>query len=145
MSNGLGAEVLFAITLQLSINEVIFESFTYDEKRVTSPGSNLPEPLSLQSVIESREATQKFIDLVINNSNPPVDDQESSLSSEVIETIDTTINWEFSIGDLTVESAYDVDLKEFEGEQSPFDISWNDFLAFVRSFDDFLNVVSNRG
>ena len=139
----------FNVTLMTQQNSGEYESFTYKEGRVNGPGWSFTDPITMDDVKGVRKSITKFIDLVLHNCahGPNGDRQETGLEIHEIpeaEGVPATITFEFTVGSLIASMVYDKAANTFTGEQSAFDIVWCDFIAYVKAWDKYLEVVEAR-
>lgn len=142
-------ETTFNITLKTVRDEVEYESYTYQDGRVSGPEWTFSDPIFMEDVKGVRAAITKFKELVLQNSQPTSDGDRQPTKREIEEVPATNddpakITFEFVCGNLAANMEYDKEANAFTGQQSEFDISWGDFMAYIQAWDSFLGVVKRR-
>lgn len=133
--------------------------YTYENNRVSGPEWDISVPITLEEYASVRKATQEFIDLVIkecsvaNGDKLPITEEIHEVAEIIadpdatppLEAVSGKIIFDFTVGDLIVDITYDkVENKIITGSASEFDISWCDFIGYVRAWDRYMIFIKNR-
>ena len=140
------------VSYDITLRYAGVESFTYhaDTNTVSGVATTDVSQVTFEQARVYQKATAGFIYLVEKQCNPALNAQKENFRLEILELPaepgkNKRIRFEWVQGDLTADVTYDRVEDDLDGTQSAFSISWCDFLAYTRGWDEYLTEIARYG